>query len=172
MPFRGKIPPQARDELVTLCWGGPLWFATWRAEVSEEVTILDASISDVTQACWPDGMHFKDISTLAFRDMVKFHATHPRVTRVLMGKGAPCQDLSSSKVGRQGLRGPQSRLFYCGMEAIEKLKGLFPFLDTHFFIEQVASAPGQDVQATILRIGCRPPELDAALVSWNDRRRL
>ena len=35
--------------------------------------------------------------------------------------GAPCQDLSASKVGRQGLEGPQSRLFWVGMEVLEAL---------------------------------------------------
>ena len=42
-PFRGTLPSKARDELVMLCFGAPLWFASWRAHVSEEVTISDAS---------------------------------------------------------------------------------------------------------------------------------
>jgi hypothetical protein len=52
------------------------------------------------------------------------------------------------------------------------LKEHFGFLDTRFFIEQVASAPTQDVQAMSKAIGCRPTEFDASRVSWNDRRRL
>ena len=42
-PFRGTLMSKTRDELLMLCWGAPLWFATWRAPVSEEVMISDAS---------------------------------------------------------------------------------------------------------------------------------
>ena len=221
--------------------GAPLWYTTWRAEVSEEVTISESSnegagvcystrlstlgereaernphepssasgetlglwsvfdgigglrrsmdwlhvpvagsaaveigpvAKRVTQACWPYSMHFDDIVTLSVRDLTKFYAYYPRVTNVIVGMGALCQDLSASKVGRQGLAGPQSRLFFQGMETVDLLKEHFGFLDTRFFIEQVASAPTQDVQAMSRAIGCRPTELDASLVSWNDRRRL
>ena len=45
------------------------------------------------------------------------------------------------------------------MAVIEKLKERFGFLDVRHFIEQVASAPTQDVQAMMRTIGCRLTEL-------------
>ena len=79
--------------------------------------------------------------------------------RVLVGMGAPCQDPSSSQVGRKGLRGPQSKFFFVGMQVTERLRELFPLIDPRYFIEQVASAPTRDVQAMSRAIGSRPTEL-------------
>lgn len=132
----------------------------------------DVRAKRVTQACWQDSMHFDDILELRRREIAAFHARHPRVTRVIVGMGAPCQDLLASKVGRQCLRGPQGKFFFVGMRVIERLRELFPFLDLRYFIEQVASAPTSGVQAMSRTIGSRPTELDGALLSWNDRRRL
>ena len=43
VPFHGTLPDRARDELILLCMGAPLWFCDWRTPVSEEVTVSDAS---------------------------------------------------------------------------------------------------------------------------------
>ena len=133
---------------------------------------IDPKASRVVTSAWPDTLHLKDIIKISDRDLDEFHSKFPRVNKVLIGMGAPCQDLSAAKVGRRGLEGERSSLFWDGVDLCERLQRRFPYIDCRRFVEQVASARGRDVEVMSKALALRPTRFDAALVSWVARPRL
>lgn len=80
--------------------------------------------------------------------------------------GSPCQDLSVAKVGREGLAGKRSGLFF---EYVRILKEAKP---KYFVLENVASM-SKESRAKITEImGVEPILINAALVSAQSRKRL
>ena len=80
--------------------------------------------------------------------------------------GSPCQDLSVAKKNREGLAGSRSGLFY---EYARILKELNP---KWFVLENVASMPKAAREEISKLLGVEPIEINAALVSAQNRRRL
>lgn len=79
---------------------------------------------------------------------------------------SPCQDLSIAKSGRKGLDGERSGLFREYLRLYRKLK------PKRFILENVASMPAEAMEQISKEIWFEPIEIDAALVSWQRRRRL
>ena len=127
---------------------------------------IDPEASRVVTSAWPDTFHLKDITKTSDRNLDEFHSKFPRVNKVLIGMGAPCQDLSAAKVSRRGLEGKRSSLFGNGLDFCERLQRRFPYIDLRRFVEQVVSARGRDVEIMSEALDLRPTEFDAALVSW------
>ena len=133
---------------------------------------IDQEAVRVVTSAWPDTFHVRDITAVTDQDLDNFHSRYPRINKAVVGMGAPCQDLSAANVGRRGLAGERSKLFWNGIEVMERLQRRFPYVDFRRFVEQVASARPTDVEVMSSALGLRPTEFDAALVSWVARPRL
>ena len=117
------------------------------------------------------GLNYGDIDRLVF-DVIKGKkvVNEARVNALpdfdLMVGGSPCQDLSISKKGRQGLDGEKSSLFYAYVNilAIKRPKW--------FCLENVGtmSIADRDKITSILKV--QPIELNASLFSAQNRSRL
>jgi DNA-cytosine methyltransferase len=80
--------------------------------------------------------------------------------------GSPCQDLSVAKVGRLGLAGERSKLFF---EYVRLLKEVNP---KYFVLENVASMSKENKNKITEIMGVEPILINAALVSAQSRKRL
>lgn len=80
--------------------------------------------------------------------------------------GSPCQDLSIAKIGRKGLDGDRSGLFW---EYVRILKETNP---RYFILENVASMSAEAKQVITDTLGVEPIMIDASLVSAQSRKRL
>lgn len=74
---------------------------------------------------------------------------------LLLG-GSPCQDLSISKAGREGLKGSKSALFWKYVEALEIVK------PKYFLFENVASMRDADRDAISQALGVQPIFINSA----------
>ena len=83
---------------------------------------------------------------------------------LIMG-GSPCQDLSIAGK-RTGLRGERSGLFYVFADMVKYYK------PRYFFLENVASMKKEDRDIITELMGVEPIEVNAALVSAQQRKRL
>lgn len=84
---------------------------------------------------------------------------------LVMG-GFPCQDLSISNKGRQGLGGERSGLFYELARAIAEVKPKFFLVENNWKMPEGAKDTITDV------LGVEPILIDSALVSAQSRKRL
>jgi DNA-cytosine methyltransferase len=84
----------------------------------------------------------------------------------LLCGGSPCQDLSISKKGREGLKGNRSKLFWEWVRIWKESK------PKYFILENVASMPKTDRDIITAELGVQPIMIDAALVSAQSRKRL
>lgn len=80
--------------------------------------------------------------------------------------GSPCQDLSIAKKDRQGLEGERSSLFWVYVDALKTIK------PKYFLFENVVGMPEKDKQIISEALGTNPIEINSALVSAQNRRRL
>ena len=86
--------------------------------------------------------------------------------------GSPCTDLSiiqeagTSGKTRKHLEGESSKLFFCFVEALEKLK------PKHFLLENVASMSKEAKDEISKILGVQPIEINSSLVSAQNRPRL
>ena len=79
--------------------------------------------------------------------------------------GSPCQDLSISKMGRQGLDGTRSNLFFDYVRIRDEVKPKW------WILENVASMSDESRDKMSEVLGVQPILIDAALVSAQERRR-
>lgn len=84
----------------------------------------------------------------------------------LLIAGFPCTDLSISKENRQGLKGPQSSLFYKIIEAIDKCK------PKYFLIENVSSMPVSCKDTISNMLGVQPVRINSSQFTAQLRDRL
>lgn len=112
----------------------------------------------VAQNNYPDVVQVGDITTLKDFEMLG-------PIDLLIG-GSPCQDLSIAQKNRKGLKGKRSGLFYEYVRILRKLKPKW------FILENVASMPAADRAEITRMLGVKPIEINAALVSAQNRRRL
>lgn len=118
---------------------------------------IDKYAITISQSNWPDIKHVGSVVDLPAAAFGKID--------LLIG-GSPCQDLSIAKIGRKGLAGERSKLFW---EYVRLLKELKP---KYFILENVNSMPAE-AKAQISKImGVEPIMIDAGLVSAQQRKRL
>lgn len=80
--------------------------------------------------------------------------------------GSPCQDLSIAKVGRKGLDGERSGLFWHYVRLLRTCK------PKYFLLENVASMSKDNKQKITEVLGVEPIMINSALVSAQQRKRL
>lgn len=107
---------------------------------------------------FPSTIHLGDVKDIKAE-------TIPEKVDLLIG-GSPCTDLSIAKKGRKGLEGQQSKLFWEYIRIKNLLKPKW------FILENVASMSQIDKALITTELGVLPIEIDAALVSAQNRRRL
>lgn len=83
---------------------------------------------------------------------------------VLVG-GSPCQDLSISKTGRQGLMGSQSGLFFEYVRILRTKRPAF------FVLENVASMKNDDRDFISETLGVEPIKINSSLLTAQNRNR-
>lgn len=93
-------------------------------------------------------------------------ASHVKSQIDLLIGGSPCQDLSIAKKNRKGLDGERSGLFW---EYVKILREVKP---TYFILENVASMPKEAKEIITKTLAVDPIEINAALVSAQNRKRL
>lgn len=80
--------------------------------------------------------------------------------------GSPCQDLSIAKKNRQGLKGNKSCLFFKFVEALQIIK------PKYYILENVSSMSVENINTISFILGSNPTEINSALVSAQNRKRL
>ena len=83
---------------------------------------------------------------------------------LLLG-GSPCQDLSISKAGREGLKGSKSSLFWKYKEALDNAK------PKYFLFENVASMKDVDKNIISEALGVKPVLINSASFLPQNRER-
>ena len=117
---------------------------------------IEKSAIKATQANFPDVVQHGDVTK---EDFTKYRGK----IDLLIG-GSPCTNLSSAG-NRQGLKGNQSKLFYEYARALEEVQ------PKYFLLENVImKKEWEDIITNIL--GVEPIEINSALVSAQNRRRL
>lgn len=129
-----------------------------RAGISVEqyfASEVDKYAIEIAKKNWPDTVHLGDVRTVKCISGID----------LLIG-GSPCQDLSIAKIGRKGLAGERSGLFW---EYVRILKETNP---RYFILENVASMSADAKQVITDTLGVEPIMIDASLVSAQRRKRL
>ncbi len=117
---------------------------------------IEPNAIKATQANFPDVVHHGDVTK---EDFTKYKDK----VDLLIG-GSPCTQLSMAGNG-QGLKGAQSKLFYDYARALEEAQ------PKYFLLENVImKKEWEDIITNIL--GVEPIEINSALVSAQNRRRL
>lgn len=84
----------------------------------------------------------------------------------LLSGGSPCQNLSVANIGREGLKGEQSKLFYDFVRIKEEAK------PEYWLYENVASMSTGDRDTISEALGSEPYNINSKIFSVQDRRRL
>lgn len=138
---------------------------------------IDAHAIAITQKNHPETIQLGSVKNVAgdiktenpqyifTHDMDGIKSHHTGGIDILIG-GSPCQDLSSAKNFRKGLKGDKSSLFYEYVRILQETK------PKYFVLENVASMPRRDRDTITKLLGVEPILLDAVLVSAQRRRRL
>jgi DNA-cytosine methyltransferase len=116
---------------------------------------IDQYAVAVTQANYPETVQLGSVVGLEL---------HQRID--LMIGGSPCQDLSIAKMGREGLAGSRSGLFWEYVRIRDEIK------PTYFILENVASMPREAKNTISEALGVEPVMINASLVSAQNRKRL
>jgi DNA (cytosine-5)-methyltransferase 3A len=124
-------------------------------EVEYHASEIDKYAIKVSHKNYPDIKRLGDVRTVEYIPDLD-----------LLCGGSPCTDLSISKKNREGLDGPQSKLFW---EYVRILKLCKP---KYFILENVNSMPKKDRDIISLELGVEPIMIDASLVSAQSRKRL
>lgn len=124
-------------------------------EVEYHASEIDKYAIKVSHKNYPDIKRLGDVRTVEFIPDLD-----------LLCGGSPCTDLSISKKNREGLEGPQSKLFW---EYVRILKLCKP---KYFILENVNSMPKKDRDIITAELGVQPIMIDASLVSAQSRKRL
>ena len=118
---------------------------------------IDKHAIQVTQKNYPNTIQLGDVTKIDFT---------PFIGKIdLLIGGSPCQDLSTLG-NRKGLDGDKSSLFY---EYIRALKEIKP---KYFLLENNANMPKQAMNTISEMLGVKPIEINSALVSAQNRKRL
>ena len=118
---------------------------------------IDKYAIQVTQKNWPDTIQLGDVKNVWAKNLPKID--------LLIG-GSPCQDLSIAKVGRKGLDGERSGLFWHYVRLLRTCK------PKYFLLENVASMSKDNKQKITEVLGVEPIMINSALVSAQQRKRL
>jgi site-specific DNA-cytosine methylase len=84
----------------------------------------------------------------------------------LLSGASPCQNLSVANIGREGLKGEQSKLFYDFVRVKEEARPVF------WIYENVASMSSKDRDCISAALGSEPYNINSKIFSVQDRRRL
>lgn len=118
---------------------------------------VDKYAIKITQKNFPNTEQLGDVKTVWAKNLPKID--------LLIG-GSPCQDLSIAKVGRKGLDGEQSGLFWHYVRLLRTCK------PKYFLLENVASMSKDNKQKITEVLGVEPIMINSALVSAQQRKRL
>ena len=135
---------------------------------------IDKYAVEVAKKNYPDIVELGDIKTIGY-DAGQFCRIENGQCNTLgvnymedidlMIGGSPCQDLSISKMGRQGLDGTRSNLFFEYVRIRDEVKPKW------WILENVASMSDEARDKMSEVLGVQPILIDAALVSAQERRR-
>lgn len=118
---------------------------------------IDKYAIKITQKNFPDTEQLGDVKNVWAKNLPKID--------LLIG-GSPCQDLSIAKVGRKGLDGERSGLFWHYVRLLRTCK------PKYFLLENVASMSKDNKQKITEALGVEPIMINSALVSAQQRKRL
>lgn len=118
---------------------------------------VDKYAIKITQKNFPDTEQLGDVKNVWAKKLPKID--------LLIG-GSPCQDLSIAKVGRKGLDGERSGLFWHYVRLLRTCK------PKYFLLENVASMSKDNKQKITEVLGVEPIMINSALVSAQQRKRL
>lgn len=118
---------------------------------------VDKYAIKVTQKNFPNTEQLGDVKNVWAKNLPKID--------LLIG-GSPCQDLSIAKVGRKGLDGERSGLFWHYVRLLRTCK------PKYFLLENVASMSRENRDKITEVLGVEPIMINSALVSAQQRKRL
>lgn len=118
---------------------------------------VDKYAIKITQKNFPNTEQWGDVKNVWAKNLPKID--------LLIG-GSPCQDLSIAKVGRKGLDGERSGLFWHYVRLLRTCK------PKYFLLENVASMSKDNKQKITEVLGVEPIMINSALVSAQQRKRL
>ena len=118
---------------------------------------VDKYAIKITQKNFPNTEQLGDVKNVWAKNLPKID--------LLIG-GSPCQDLSIAKVGRKGLDGERSGLFWHYVRLLRTCK------PKYFLLENVASMSKDNKQKITEVLGVEPIMINSALVSAQQRKRL
>lgn len=118
---------------------------------------VDKYAIKITQKNFPNTEQLGDVKNVWAKNLPKID--------LLIG-GSPCQDLSIAKVGRKGLDGERSGLFWHYVRLLRTCK------PKYFLLENVASMSKDNKQKITKVLGVEPIMINSALVSAQQRKRL
>lgn len=117
---------------------------------------VDKYAIKITQKNFPNTEQLGDVKNVWAKNLPKID--------LLIG-GSPCQDLSIAKVGRKGLDGERSGLFWHYVRLLRTCK------PKYFLLENVASMSKDNKQKITEVLGVEPIMINSALVSAQQRKR-
>lgn len=118
---------------------------------------VDKYAIKITQKNFPNTEQLGDVKNVWAKNLPKID--------LLIG-GSPCQDLSIAKVGRKGLDGERSGLFWHYVRLLRTCK------PKYFLLENVASMSKDNKRKITEVLGVEPIMINSALVSAQQRKRL
>lgn len=129
---------------------------------------IDKYAIQVSQKNYPDIKHIGDVKNIScinesWNDK-NFVINYD--INLLIG-GTPCQDL---RPGRDGLKGSKSKLFYEYLRILNEIKAINP--NVLFFLENTSQASKEDRAIITSLLGVDYMEINSALVSAQNRKRL
>lgn len=124
------------------------------ADVEYHAAEIDNYAKKVVRERWPETRQLGDVRKVEKMDGL-----------FLLIGGSPCQDLSVAKLGRKGLDGERSSLFFEYMRLKQECKPRF------FILENVESMTDESRDAISMHMGVAPIMIDAGLVSAQHRKR-
>lgn len=127
---------------------------------------IDPYAIKITQLRYPRTKQLGDVQEVNVLSDGRIAGTDYNQKIDLLIGGSPCQDLSVAKVGREGLAGDRSKLFY---EYVRILETINP---KYFLLENVASMSKASKDRITEVLGVEPIMIDATLVSAQSRKRL
>ena len=99
----------------------------------------NAEARRVVTYAWPDVYELGPVEEITREKISSILAKKGNFTKVLVGGGSPCTDLTSLNIGAAGLEGPESILFYEFLRVGRLVCQLLPDAEVSLFLENVAS---------------------------------
>ena len=117
---------------------------------------IDASAIKISSKNHPEIIRYGDVMNNDFKEFKNID--------LLIG-GSPCQDLSITKAGREGLNGSKSSLFWKYKEALDNVK------PRYFLFENVASMKDADRDIITEALGVAPVMINSDIFVAQNRER-